>query len=253
VVPDTCLDGLVQTIMAGANAFEMTQAPIAIQGERSLLLYPAAGAVKVNWELGYWLVPPRRVLWIPSTLSFQAKALGRADVRCLSIHGDALPRNAPVQARMLQVTSLLHELMIRASELSVGNNQDCHYLNVIRTLLGEIDWAAIHPLSLPLLRDERLCAMEAALQCNPGNALSLEEWALRLSTSTRSLSRLFTQEAGMSFIVWRDQMRAAAALPLLAARKPLIDIALELGYVTAWSFTAMFKRVTGQLPSRYFN
>ncbi len=231
----------------------MTQTGITLQSEGGLLLYPASGVVKVNWECGCWLVPPKRVLWIPGTLSFQAKALGSADVRCLVIHRNVLPANAPARARMLEVTSLLHELIIRASELSLAGNQHCRYSNMIQTLLGEINWAAIHPFSLPRLSDQRLCVIEAALQHDPGNVISLEQWALRLNTSTRSLSRLFAQEAGMSFIVWRDRIRATAAMPLLAARKPLIDIALELGYATAWSFTAMFKRVTGQLPSRYFN
>jgi len=38
---------------------------------------------------------------------------------------------------------------------------------------------------------------------------------------------------------------------MLAAGRPLAEIADALGYETAWSFTAMFKRVTGKVPSRY--
>jgi len=34
---------------------------------------------------------------------------------------------------------------------------------------------------------------------------------------------------------------------------PLIEIADLLGYETAWGFTAMFKRITGKVPSMYLD
>ena len=48
-------------------------------------------------------------------------------------------------------------------------------------------------------------------------------------------------------------MRALSALPLMSEGRRLTEIADTVGYDTAWSFTAMFKRVTGVTPSRYFS
>jgi AraC-like DNA-binding protein len=38
---------------------------------------------------------------------------------------------------------------------------------------------------------------------------------------------------------------------MLTDGTPLAEIADALGYETAWSFTAMFKRATGKAPSKY--
>ncbi|MDT8228504.1 helix-turn-helix domain-containing protein, partial [Pseudomonas aeruginosa] len=44
----------------------------------------------------------------------------------------------------------------------------------------------------------------------------------------------------------------AAALPRLAAGEAVARIAVDLGYQTPSAFSAMFRRLTGSTPSRYF-
>ena len=122
---------------------------------------------------------------------------------------------------------------------------------VVATLLGEIDWSPQDPLNLPPLNDPRLRLLDAAFAKNPGNTRTLDDWARQLQCSPRTLARLFAKEAGISFQTWRDQVRTFAALPMLAKKKPLAEIADELGYETAWAFSNMFKRVTGLPPSQY--
>lgn len=53
------------------------------------------------------------------------------------------------------------------------------------------------------------------------------------------------------FQVRRDHVRTFAAIPMLTDGRPLVEIADAPGCETAWSFTAMFKRVTGKAPSKY--
>lgn len=52
----------------------------------------------------------------------------------------------------------------------------------------------------------------------------------RMSISTASS---LCRETDLSFQVWRDRVRAFAAMPLLADGKPLAEIADILGYETA--------------------
>ncbi|MBF3363023.1 helix-turn-helix domain-containing protein, partial [Pseudomonas aeruginosa] len=47
-------------------------------------------------------------------------------------------------------------------------------------------------------------------------------------------------------------VRLAAALPRLAAGEAVARIAVDLGYQTPSAFSAMFRRLTGSTPSRYF-
>ncbi len=123
---------------------------------------------------------------------------------------------------------------------------------ILAALLGEINWTPLHPVSLPPLRDPRLRMMEEMLSQRPNDTSTLDIWADRLEVSPRTLGRLLQREAHLSFQAWRDQIRTFAALPLIAEGRPLAEVADAVGYETAWSFTAMFKRVTGKLPSRYF-
>jgi AraC-like DNA-binding protein len=154
---------------------------------------------------------------------------------------------------MLPVSTLLRELTLRLTEMPIEYDESGQDGQIVATLLGEIDWTPLHPVSLPPLHDRRLRSIENALIRNPGDISTMETWAARVQSSPRTLGRLFAKETGMTFQAWRDQMRAFAALPLLAEGKPLVEVGDRLGYGTAWAFTAMFKRVTGQLPSRYFS
>lgn len=70
--------------------------------------------------------------------------------------------------------------------------------------------------------------------------------------SSRTLARLFLSELGVTFVHWRHQVRLAAALPRLAAGEAVARIAVDLGYQTPSAFSAMFRRLTGSTPSRYF-
>lgn len=153
--------------------------------------------------------------------------------------------------RMLAVSPLLHELILRAVAAQTEYDESGQDARVIATLLGEINWTPIHPVSLPTLHDPRLRRLQKMLLHKPGEKSTLEEWSHRLAVSPRTITRLLYKETDLSFQAWRDHVRAFAAIPMLADRTPLAEIADILGYETAWSFTAMFKRVTGKAPSRY--
>jgi len=47
-------------------------------------------------------------------------------------------------------------------------------------------------------------------------------------------------------------MHILAALPRLAHGEPVARVAADVGYATPSAFGAMFKRVLGTSPSRYF-
>jgi AraC-like DNA-binding protein len=154
---------------------------------------------------------------------------------------------------MIGISALLRELVLRTIRIPVDYDEQGQDARIIATLLGEIDWTPLNPVSLPPLRAPRLRRMEEMLMRTPNDRSTLDQWAERLEISPRTLTRLLRREAHLSFQAWRDQVRAFAALPLIAERRPLAEVAESVGYETAWSFTAMFKRVTGKVPSRYLS
>ena len=55
----------------------------------------------------------------------------------------------------------------------------------------------------------------------------------------------------MGFAMWRQQVRLMAAISLLGEGRSITNIAYDVGYESASSFTAMFHRVLGVPPSHY--
>ena len=218
---------------------------------RAQFLYAASGSMKITFEPGCWVIPPQRAVWLPAGYPHQTGSIGPLKMRTLYIREDACPAAAPREPRMIGVSSLLRELVLRAVEMPIEYDEEGHDGRIIATTLGEIDWTPIHPVSLPSLRDTRLKSMEQMLTNDPSDSSTLKQWSARLSISSRTLTRLIRQETDLSFQEWKDQIRTFAAIPMLAEGRPLAEIADAIGYETAWSFTAMFKRVTGIVPSLY--
>lgn len=218
---------------------------------RAQLLYAQSGTMKLSLDLGCWIIPPTRAVWLPAGYLHQTSAITALEMRTLYIDGDACPSSAPMAPQMLCVSPLLRALILRAVQLPIDYEDEGQDGRIISTLLGEIDWTPIDPVSLPTLKDRRLQRMEKMLLRKPGDKSTLEMWSERLAISPRTITRLLYRETALSFQAWRDRVRAFAAIPLLAAGRPLTEIADLLGYENAWSFTVMFRRVTGKAPTRY--
>jgi AraC-like DNA-binding protein len=118
-------------------------------------------------------------------------------------------------------------------------------------ILEELRRAATVPLRIAMPRDRRLLALCRALLAHPENDDNLDIWAERVSASSRTLSRLFQRETGLSFVAWRQQARLAEALSRLALGQPIAVVARQLGYASASAFTAMFRRSLGATPKIY--
>lgn len=95
----------------------------------------------------------------------------------------------------------------------------------------------------------RLNAIEARVN-GPGAAPHLQELARLCGMTERQLGRAFKAETGQTLGRYVAAATADRARHLLvASRKPVAEIARELGFSSGASFATAFKRVTGLLPS----
>ena len=109
------------------------------------------------------------------------------------------------------------------------------------------------PLHLPMPTDDRLKRIAEAIVAKPADNRSQTDWAKVSGASVRTIARLFPEQTGMSFSQWRQQARLMAALERLAAGEPVVRVALDLGYTSQSAFIAMFKKVLGTTPGKYFS
>lgn len=219
---------------------------------RAQLLYAVAGVLEVTTECGLWIIPPQRAVWIPPLAEHEVRFRTAASVRTLYVHPAAIPAQAPASPCAIGVSALLRELILRATALPLDYDDCGKDGRIIALALEEITWQPQAQLYLPVLRDARLAQIGRALLDDPADARTLEQWAAAAHTSARTLARLFQAELGSSFLHWRQQIRVLAALPRLAAGEAVTAIALDLGYETPGAFSAMFRRLMGVMPSRYF-
>jgi len=220
--------------------------------ERAQLIFAARGVMTISTAEGAWVVPPQRALWMPAGTVHEIGMAGVVSMRTLYVRADAESPRLPAAIRVIAVSPLLRELILRACALPVLYDETGADGRVMALILDEIAALPSLALDLPMPRDTRLLGLCQRLRADPGDARTLDDWARDAGASARTLARLFHKETGLSFADWRQQARLLAAMARLAEGQPITRIALDLGYESPSAFAAMFKRALGAPPSRYF-
>jgi AraC-like DNA-binding protein/quercetin dioxygenase-like cupin family protein len=221
--------------------------------ERAQLIFAARGVMTISTPFGAWVVPPQRALWMPAGTVHEIRMAGTVSMRTLYVRSDDARECLPDTIRVVAVSPLLRELILRACSLPVLYDEAGPDGRVMKLIIDELAALPSLALDLPMPRDRRLHALCQRLRANPGDARSLDAWARDCGASARTLARLFRKETGLGFGDWRQQARLLAALARLAEGQPVTRIAPELGYDSASAFAAMFKRALGAPPSRYLD
>ena len=89
------------------------------------------------------------------------------------------------------------------------------------------------------------------LHDDPADNATLADLGKTIGASTRTLSRLFRNELGMTFYEWRTQLRIYHALVLLADGHDTTHTAYACGWANPSSFIAAFTNIIGTTPGRY--
>lgn len=237
-----------------ADPVEIDRTP-AHQHDCGQLLVSLNGLYTVLIPDRSWLVPTHKGVWIPAGVQHRFSGRfaepGKPVSDCsLYVPMDASP-HLPRDARLIDISPLLLELVMASMEIqddySCGGRDD----RIMRLIVDEICCSPAMSLPLPLPRDPRLQRICRTLATDPGHTGKLEDWAKHGALSMRSLTRLFRDETGLTFSVWRQQLRLMEALSRLGSGVPVTSIALELGYESPSAFAAMFRRAVGCSPTEY--
>ena len=217
---------------------------------RAQLLYGVSGVMTVNTDVGIWVLPPERAVWVPGEVEHKVDTTSGVHIRSLFVTADAA-RNMPKECCVLTVPALLRELILEAVSLPKLYDIDGPDGRLMAVILDRLHQLEPTPLYLPIPTDPRLKRITDRLAVDPGMRAGLDGWARKAGVSARTLARLFVKETGLTFGAWRQQARLLKALEWLAEGRPVTAIALDLGYESPSAFIAMFRRALGQPPGRY--
>jgi AraC-like DNA-binding protein len=215
------------------------------------LVYASRGVMTVHTEAGTWVVPAHRAVWVPPDTEHRISMSGEVEMRTVYLARD-LPIAEVTQCSVVNVSPLLRELILHAVERAPLYRTVPAHANLIGLLIDQLEALPAVPLQLPAPRDARAKRAAEWLRGNPGDGASLERIARRAGASKRTLERLFLVETGMSFGLWRQQLRLMQALERLAAGESVTEVALAVGYESTSAFIARFRQVLGTTPGRYY-
>lgn len=222
------------------------------QHEWDQLTYASQGVMTVHTVKGTWVVPPHRAVWVPAGVEHTEVMSGRVTTRSLYFV-PGLTTSLPRECSAVNVPPLLRELILLATKLGALDSKMPPQARLIGVILDQLEALPTVPLQLPAPVDARALKVARLLQENPSSTESLSEIARRAGASTRTIERLFRAETGMPFRQWRQRVRLIHAMQLLVTGESVTSVALEAGYASTSAFIAMFKKVAGTTPSRYFS
>jgi AraC-like DNA-binding protein len=218
---------------------------------RAQLVYAEKGVMEINAADRLWFVPPQRIFWIPSNIRHSMTAFTRVKTLSFFIDPDFLIPEMPKIPKVLNVTALLRELLIRASAINPLYSENGKDGAIMELVIKEMNWNETDPFTVSWPRDPRLKIICSGLKESPDDSRTLAEWGDVVGASPRTLSRLFIDETGLPFSLWRQHIRVLAAQPLLLGGASVGEVALSVGYENPSSFAAVFLRITGRQPHRF--
>ena len=222
---------------------------------RGHLVYAASGVLAVHTERGTSIVPANRVAWTPAGFTHSHRAHGDTDMRIVFL--------APSLARLMSD----HPAVFLASDLA---------REVLLALTGPATTTTPHPAtaaprarvcsgssstsSTKRTNSRCTCRSLVTTGCGPiarmlyetpADNATLAELGKTVGASSRTLSRLFRDELGMTFYEWRTQLRIHHALVLLAEGHDTPRTAVACGWSSPSSFIAAFTQIVGTTPGRH--
>lgn len=212
------------------------------------LRYAARGALVTATQVGTWVAPASRIMWVPPFAVHSSKAYGETDIRVLSLPV-TLTGQLPAEPSVFVASALLREAYLAL--MSEGELESPRARLLIDVVLAELARAAQEPLRLPEPSDRRLKAVTDLLHVDPASPATLAELGHRTGASERTLSRLFGSELSMSFHQWRTLLRIQRALTELGDGASVTDTASRLGWSNPSSFIDAFTELVGRTPGSY--
>lgn len=218
---------------------------------RAQLLYAIEGVLVIETDVGRWVVPPSRGVWLKAGIVHTVRMRGAARMRSIFVNPDAIA-GLPHSDCVIDVSPLLRELILAATQVSDDYASDSRNGRLMRFILDELCSLPVLPFNLPWPQESRIARVCQALAEDPADARAASDWAALLAMSDKTFHRQFQRQTGITFGRWRQQARLLLSLESLAQGMPIVQIALQHGYESQSAYAAAFKRQFGMPPSEFY-
>lgn len=208
------------------------------------LIWSERGMVTVRSDDQAWMVLPGTGLWIPSGLVHEAHIARGVVFRATLFTPEAWTR-AWDGITAVKVNSAVQQLLVHLARTGMPQEERLRAQQVCVDLLEPLDSPDI---MVPIPHDGRIAVLVDCVLDDPADDRSLEQWAIALNMSPRTVTRAFSAAVAMSFAQWRRLVRMRSARALLAEGMSVAAVGRSVGYGTTSAFVAAFRKVVGCTP-----
>lgn len=210
-----------------------------------------SGMIETNIDNGNSLIAPwQYAIWIPAGVghsSHNQKITEYCSICIPEKFCDKLPKEACI-INLSEIGRAIINSMLKHQITYLSGNKGQNLANV---LLDQLEDASKAMNYIPNSEDKYLSPILRYLKEKPGSNRTLNEWAEKVYTSEKTLSRKFKNELHMSFREWRSRLRFLHSLSLLKTKMTVQEISYLLGYNNPSSFIVMFEKLSGTTPDKY--
>lgn len=237
-------------VLAFTTALEVQRGNVRHCHVSGQLYFLHQGIMTVYTDAGWLATLPRFVGWIPPfhphTIVGPEHLNGwTAFVRPSHTAG------LPAHPTLLYCSGLVAPAVERLAQYPMEGWSSEAYQRLSEVLLDELRSAQVLGLSLPLPEDERLRAIADALIADPTDVRTSAQLASWAGISTRSLSRHWAIQVGMSIAKFRQMVKVLKSLESLSKGRDIQQIAWDVGFESASAYINAFKASFGVTPGRY--
>lgn len=215
------------------------------QHKKGQLLFAPKGCMSFALDNSMVILPPTKAVWIPPLT--QHRAMMTNVVAYRSLYFDDKTFECPNDIVMIEVNELLKAIIDKMArwEWDTPKNE---MKNTTALFWEEFYAAQRHSFQLPLPTNHRFKKFREQLMQDAFVVPSLTSVADFIGASTKTVTRLFKAETGMSYQDWKLQWRLLKAIELLSRNMQVNDVSHWLGFSSDSAFIAFFKKQTGQTP-----
>ncbi len=215
------------------------------QHKKGQLLYASQGCISFALDNSICILPPTKAVWIPPYI--QHRAMMTNVVAYRSLYFDCAVFECPNNMIMIEVDALLKALIDKMA-LWAWDKPENEMQKTTALFWEEFYAAKRHSFQLPLPLDRRFKKFCQQVMQESFLVPPLTTIAHSIGASTKTITRLFKAETGMSYQDWRQQWRLLKAIELLSKEIQVSEVSHLLGFSSDSAFIAFFKKQTGQTP-----
>ncbi|WP_207423890.1 helix-turn-helix domain-containing protein [Desertivirga brevis] len=218
-----------------------TQCASAHHHPRAQLIYCDQGVMKVEFATGVWIVGSLQAMWIPGDVVHQVYFPEHANLNSIFI-APSIASELSQTSFAFHIDDFCKSLILKITSFNNQSPLTVQQKRIQQVFLDELSLAKPSTTFLPLSNHPNIKKIAEALEESYEYKCPINYYADLCCVSTKTLSRLFRKELGLTFSEWILRYKLIKAVNLLGNNHSVKEVAFELGYENSSSFIYTFKK-----------